>query len=110
MAKKQRRDREPLLNAVARKLGHAAGSLSKVTQQFTEALSTTPDAVIAKMRETALFGAPTGPADSPPHGKQIPTATRKNKLKKTSATAKNRKRTARPSSSLPRLRKNKKTK
>lgn len=118
MAKKQRHDREPLLNAVARKLGHAAGTFSKVTQQFTEALSTTPDAVTAKIRDTALFAARAGAPARRPRGKQIPTAGRntkliksklkKTKLKKTAATAK--KRTARLSTSFPRIGKNKKSK
>ena len=38
-AKKQSKKQEPLLNAVARKLGHAAGKLTKATQELTENLS-----------------------------------------------------------------------
>ena len=37
--------REPILSAVARRLGHAAGRVAKVTQEMTGSLSSTADAV-----------------------------------------------------------------
>jgi hypothetical protein len=51
--KKASAKQEPLLNAVARTLGHAAGTLTKVAQDFTENLSELPDAVTAKMQQVA---------------------------------------------------------
>ncbi len=44
---------EPLLNTVARKLGHAAGTLAKATQELTESLSAIPENVTGKVRESA---------------------------------------------------------
>jgi hypothetical protein len=44
---------EPFLNTVARKLGHAAGTLTNVAQELTENLSALPEAVSTKMRQTA---------------------------------------------------------
>jgi len=55
-AKKRPVKREPLLAAVARKLGHAAGTLSKVTQELTESLSTLPETVTKKVRKAANMG------------------------------------------------------
>jgi hypothetical protein len=49
---------EPLLNTVARKLGHAAGTLTKVTQELTENLSALPENVATKVREATDIGAP----------------------------------------------------
>lgn len=51
---------EPLLNAVARKLGHAAGTLAKATQELTAILSAIPENVSAEVRESARAGAPAG--------------------------------------------------
>jgi hypothetical protein len=51
--KKALTKQEPLLSTVARKLGQAAGTLTKVTQEFTENLSDLPNAVTAKMQEIA---------------------------------------------------------
>jgi hypothetical protein len=48
---------EPLLNNVARTLGHAAGTLTKVTQELTENLSALPETVSRKVREAAGKGA-----------------------------------------------------
>jgi hypothetical protein len=52
-AKKQPVKQEPFLNTVARKLGQAAGTLTKVTQELTENLSTFPESVATKMRKAA---------------------------------------------------------
>ena len=57
-AKKQPVKQEPFLNTVARKLGQAAGTLTKVTQELTENLSTIPESVETKMRKAANRGAP----------------------------------------------------
>jgi hypothetical protein len=57
-AKKQPVKQEPFLNTVARKLGQAAGTLTKVTQELTENLSTFPETVQTKMRSAASSGAP----------------------------------------------------
>ena len=58
-AKKQPvKQEEPFLNAVARKLGQAAGTLSKVTQEWTENLSTLPESVASKMQTAANSGTP----------------------------------------------------
>jgi hypothetical protein len=42
---------EPLLNSVARKLGHAAGTLAKVTQDVTQNIASIPEVLSAKERE-----------------------------------------------------------
>lgn len=57
-AKKQPVKQEPFLNTVARKLGQAAGTLTKVTQELTEDLSTFPESVATKMRKAANSGTP----------------------------------------------------
>jgi len=57
-AKKRAVSQEPLLNTVARKLGRAAGTLTKVTQELTENLSTFPDSVAMKVREAAHVTTP----------------------------------------------------
>jgi hypothetical protein len=57
-AKKQPVKQEPFLNTVARKLGQAAGTLTKVTQELTENLSTFPESVETKMRKAANSGTP----------------------------------------------------
>jgi len=55
-AKKPPAKQEPLLNAVARKLGHAAGTFAKVTKEVTGNLSAIPETVTTKMREVANDG------------------------------------------------------
>ena len=55
--KKRNVTQEPLLNTVARKLGHAAGTLSKVTQELTENLSGLPENLATKVRDAAHIGA-----------------------------------------------------
>jgi len=59
-ARKRKASGEPLLNTVARKLGHAAGTFAKATQELTENLSAIPENVTAKVRESARVGAPVG--------------------------------------------------
>jgi hypothetical protein len=52
-ARKRTVMQEPLLNTVARKLGHAAGTLTKVTQELADNVSAVPETVAAKVREAA---------------------------------------------------------
>jgi|HubBroStandDraft_3_1064219.scaffolds.fasta_scaffold33872_4 hypothetical protein len=56
-AKKRPVRHEPLLTTVARKLGHAAGTLTKVTQEITENLSTLPKSAAMKPHQAAKSGA-----------------------------------------------------
>lgn len=55
-AKKRRVKQEPLLNTVARKLGHAAGALTKATHEFTENLSALPENLSTKVLKAANIG------------------------------------------------------
>jgi hypothetical protein len=57
MAVKKRAVKQPILNAVARKLGHAAGQLTKVTQELTNSLAALPESVTTKVRKTVNAGA-----------------------------------------------------
>jgi hypothetical protein len=57
-ARKRKAAQEPLLNTVARKLGHAAGTLTKATQELTESFSAFPETATAKVREAAGISAP----------------------------------------------------
>jgi hypothetical protein len=57
-AKKRPLKPEPLLITVARKLGLAAGALTNVTQELKENLSTLPESVARKVRNTANTGTP----------------------------------------------------
>src|SRR5712691_6009428 len=59
-AKKRSGKQEPLLNTVARKLGHAAGTLTNVTHKFTENLSTLPETVTTRVRKASIIGTRTG--------------------------------------------------
>jgi hypothetical protein len=59
-------EHEPLLNSVARKLGHAACTLTKVTQELTENLSALPGTVSLKVREAANLASPSGGPPSRP--------------------------------------------
>jgi hypothetical protein len=52
-AKKRTVTQEHLLSTVARKLGHAAGTLTKVTQELADNVSAVPKAVAAKVRQAA---------------------------------------------------------
>jgi|HubBroStandDraft_3_1064219.scaffolds.fasta_scaffold01013_11 hypothetical protein len=57
-ARKRKATPEPLLNTVARKLGHAAGTLTKATHELTENLAALPATVSTSMREAASAAAP----------------------------------------------------
>ncbi|MGB2607208.1 MAG: hypothetical protein WBC78_26620 [Candidatus Sulfotelmatobacter sp.] len=87
-SKKEHREREPLLNAVARKLGHAAGTFSKATQEFAEAFSAMPVAVTAKVPDAALFGTSTDTAGSRPRTKKSSTAGRNRRMNKKASAGK----------------------
>ncbi len=50
-AKKQTGNSEPLLTTVARKLGHAAGTLTKATHELTSGVSALPGKTRAKVEE-----------------------------------------------------------
>jgi hypothetical protein len=52
-AKKRTVTQEPLLSTVARKLGHAAGTLTKVTRELADDVSAVPETVAAKVRQAA---------------------------------------------------------
>jgi hypothetical protein len=55
-SKKRPVTQDPLLTAVARKLGHAAGKLTKATQELTENISALPGTVTKKLRGAANTG------------------------------------------------------
>ncbi len=55
--KKRAVKQQPLLNTVARKLGHAAGQLTKVTQELTKSLSALPESVTTKVHKAVNTGA-----------------------------------------------------
>jgi hypothetical protein len=61
-ARKRKATREPLLNTVARKLGHAAGTLTKATQDLTESLGALPETVSTRVREAATAATPPKPS------------------------------------------------
>jgi hypothetical protein len=56
--KKRAVKQQPLLNTVARKLGHAAGKLTKVTRELTENLSALPEGVTTKVRKVVSIDTP----------------------------------------------------
>ena len=56
--KKQQVKQKHLLNAVARKLGRAAGTVTKVTHELAESLSALPESVATKVRGAANIGTP----------------------------------------------------
>jgi hypothetical protein len=57
-ARKRKATQEPLLSTVARKLGHAAGKLTKATQELSENLAALPGTVSARVRQAASAAAP----------------------------------------------------
>jgi hypothetical protein len=59
-AKKRTVTQEPLLSTVARKLGHAAGTLTKVTQELADNVSAVPETVAAKVRRAVNIGESAG--------------------------------------------------
>jgi hypothetical protein len=98
-ARNKHSESEPLLNAVARKLGHAAGAVSKMTHELTETLSGVPEAVTAKiktkMRNPARLGTsaerqPSLRSAKRRGAKESLSAARKGKAKRTPSTAKKR--------------------
>jgi hypothetical protein len=64
MAAKRRPTQEPLLNTVARKLGHAAGTLTRTTHELTDTLTT-------KMHQAATVGTPKKRSRRPHKAKAI---------------------------------------
>jgi hypothetical protein len=52
-AKKKPVMQESFLNAMARKLGHAAGTLTKVTHELADSASTLPENIATKVHEVA---------------------------------------------------------
>ncbi len=65
-ARKQPKKQEPLLNTVARKLGHAAGTLTKATHELTQNLAVLPETLTTKLRGAAELEAPAGRRRSHP--------------------------------------------
>jgi len=49
--KKKSVKQEPFLNSMARKLGHAAGTLTKVTHDLTDNVTTLTESVATKVQE-----------------------------------------------------------
>jgi hypothetical protein len=56
--RKRTPNQEPLLNTVARKLGHAAGTFTRVTQDLRDDLTPLAENVTAKVREAANVAMP----------------------------------------------------
>jgi len=56
-ARKRKATPEPLLNTVARKLGHAAGTLTRATQELTVNFAALPETVSTRMRKAASAAA-----------------------------------------------------
>lgn len=59
-ARERKATGEPLLSTVARKLGYAAGTLTKATHEITENLAALPETVSTRVREAATSAAPSG--------------------------------------------------
>jgi hypothetical protein len=65
--KKKSVKQEPFLNSMARKLGHAAGTLTKVTHDLTDNVTTLTESVATKVQEvTSASGAERTPARTKP--------------------------------------------
>jgi hypothetical protein len=87
-AKKLVVKQKPLLNTVARTLGHAAGTLTKVTQEFADNLSAMPESIAAKVRHAAKIGESAVSPRSRRHTrKKISRAVRRGKTKVAAAVA-----------------------
>jgi len=54
--KKRAVTQEPLLSTVARKLGHAAGTITHMTHEFADNVSAMPETVAAKVRQAVKSG------------------------------------------------------
>jgi len=89
-AKKRATAQEPLLNTMARKLGMAAGSLTKATKELAENISALPESVTSKVREVAHSGKSAKPASTRARHpkKKSGTRTRKAAAKVSGRTAK----------------------
>jgi hypothetical protein len=86
--KKRAVTQKPLLNTVARTLGHAAGTLSKVTQELADNLSAMPENIAAKVRHAAKGGESALSPRSRRHTrKKISRAVQRGKTKVASAVA-----------------------
>jgi hypothetical protein len=86
--KKRAAKQKPLLNTVARTLGHAAGTLTKVTQEFADNLSAMPESIAAKVRHAAKIGESTvSPRRRRQARKKISRAVRRGKTKVAAAVA-----------------------
>jgi hypothetical protein len=80
--KKRAVKQKPLLNTVASTLGHAAGTLTKVTQEFADSLSAMPESIAAKVRRAAKIGeSAVSPRGRRQGGKKISRAVRRGKIK-----------------------------
>jgi len=75
-AKKRPVKQEPLLITIARKLGQAAGTITNVTQELKDNLSTLPDSVAKKVRNATDI-------DTPPKRLRVRTRHRTQRPKKT---------------------------
>lgn len=80
--KSELRSREPLLSTVARKIGRAAGTVSKMTQDLTETFSALPRAVTAKMHDAANADGSTKRRRSHGRAKKGASTSRKRNVKK----------------------------
>ncbi len=77
--KKELQKQEPLLNTVARKLGHAAGTFTKVTKELTGNLSAVPGTLTAKVRDGARKVLPAQASESRTIGHKASSAGRERK-------------------------------
>jgi hypothetical protein len=82
-ARKRKATQEPLLSTVARKLGRAAGTLTKATQELSENLAALPGTVSARVREAA--------SAAPPAARPRVRAARTHRMKRRNAVSKKRK-------------------
>jgi hypothetical protein len=80
--KSESQSQEPLLSTFARKIGHAAGAVSKMTQELTETLSAAPKAVTAKRRDAAKVDSSTEPPRSRRRAKKGGSTSRKRNVKR----------------------------
>lgn len=59
-AKKHALTQEPLLSTVARKLGHAAGTITNMTHELADNVSAMPETVAARVRQAVKIGGSAG--------------------------------------------------
>lgn len=79
---------ESLLNTVARRLGHAAGTVTKLTHEIGKTLAAAPMAATAKIRDTAHRDKPAMLAKKRGPGKQDAAVGRKANVKRAPRPAK----------------------